>query len=86
MPYERASSLAGASTLSMSFDNMLPLYEDENHDLLETKSPFARSHSRQSSLNRVDPNRKDAIINLGDIYAGPGLDRRPSRDGQEACV
>ncbi|MBP88053.1 MAG: hypothetical protein CMJ64_15235 [Planctomycetaceae bacterium] len=54
------------------FDNMLPLYEDEDHDLLEPIPVRARSQPAVIP-DRVDRNRKDAIINLGDIYAGPGL-------------
>ncbi len=58
------------------FDNMLLLYEDENHDLLEPVP--VRSRPRPPVIpDRVDRKRQDATINLGDIYAGPGLQGVP---------
>ncbi len=54
------------------FDNMLPLYEDVAHDLLEP-IPLRPVALPPVIPDRVDRNREDAVINLGDIYSGPGM-------------
>ncbi len=54
------------------FDNMLPLYEDTDHDLLEP-IPLRPVAPPPVIPDRVDRNREDAVINLGDIYSGPGM-------------
>jgi formylglycine-generating enzyme required for sulfatase activity len=58
------------------FDNMLLLYEDEDHDLLEPIPVRARQRPPVVP-DRVDLSRKDAIVNLVDVYAGPGLAEVP---------
>ena len=54
------------------FDNMTLVKADATHHLLEP-IPLAKTKRPPVIPSRVDPTRKDALISIGDIYAGEGL-------------
>jgi formylglycine-generating enzyme required for sulfatase activity len=58
------------------FDNLLPLCVDEHHDLLEPTPLVARPRPPVIP-DRTEPGRRDAVINLADVYAGPGVQGVP---------
>ncbi len=58
------------------FDNMLLLKETE-HDALLEPIPFRRTERPQVIPDKVDPDRKDALVYLADVYAGEGLQGLP---------
>jgi len=54
------------------FDNMLLLYEEPGYAMLEP-IPFAKRPKPPVIPDKVQPERKDALVYISDIYAGPGL-------------
>ena len=54
------------------FDNMLLFKEVPGYALLEPV-PVKKQPTPPVIPDRVDPNRKDALVYLSDIYSGPGL-------------
>ena len=54
------------------FDNMVLLKEEERQALLEP-IPFRPRSAPPVIVDRAKPDRKDALVYLGDIYSGPGL-------------
>ncbi|MBM3999669.1 MAG: hypothetical protein FJ297_09060 [Planctomycetes bacterium] len=54
------------------FDNLVPVCVDEHHDLLEP-TPITARATPPVIPDRTDPSRRDAVVNLSDVYAGPGL-------------
>jgi len=66
-----ANSLWGIY-LADVFDNLVLLREEEGCALLEPV-PFRKTRRPPVIADRVDPRRKDAVVYLTDVYAGPGL-------------
>jgi len=54
------------------FDNMLCLAEEEGYELFEP-IPFRPRFKPAAIPDRVRPEMKEGIVNLSDVYAGPGL-------------
>jgi formylglycine-generating enzyme required for sulfatase activity len=54
------------------FDNLLLLREEPGYALLEP-TPLEKRPVPPVIPNRIQPDRKDALVYLADIYAGPGL-------------
>jgi formylglycine-generating enzyme required for sulfatase activity len=54
------------------FDNMLPIYVLPKFDLFEP-IPLIKTPRPPVIPDRVDLKRKDAVVYLDDVYAGPGL-------------
>ncbi len=54
------------------FDNMVLLREEERHVLLEP-IPLRKTPKPPVIPSRIEPRRKDALVFMSDIYAGPGL-------------
>jgi len=54
------------------YDNMVLLKEEERHVLLEP-IPLRKTARPPVIPSRVNPNRKDALVYMADVYAGPGL-------------
>jgi len=54
------------------FDNMLLLREEEGYALLEP-TPIRKTPRPPVVPDKVDLDRKDALVYLQDVYAGPGL-------------
>jgi len=54
------------------FDNLLLLKEEPGFALLEPV-PLRRTPVPPAVPDRIDPSRKDALVSLADIHAGPGL-------------
>lgn len=54
------------------FDNMIPVCTDRRFDFFEP-IPFKKTPTPETIPDKVDLTRKDAIVYLHDIYAGPGL-------------
>jgi formylglycine-generating enzyme required for sulfatase activity len=54
------------------FDNMLLLKEIEDHALLEP-IPLRATRKPPVIIDRVDPERKDAVMYIEDVHMGPGL-------------
>ncbi len=58
--------------LADAFDNLLLLYEEPGHAMLEP-IPIAERRKPPAIPEKVDPSRDDAVVYLHDVYAGPGL-------------
>ena len=58
------------------FDNILLLKEIEDYALLEP-IPLRATKRPPVIIDRVDTTRKDAVVYVEDVYAGPGLDGVP---------
>jgi formylglycine-generating enzyme required for sulfatase activity len=54
------------------FDNMLCLAEEDGYELFEP-IPFRARVKPAAIPDRVRPEMKEGIVNLSDVYAGPGL-------------
>ncbi|MAG94318.1 MAG: hypothetical protein CMJ48_11275, partial [Planctomycetaceae bacterium] len=54
------------------FDNMLPLLVDADYDILEP-IPLRAQPRPPVIPDRVKPEVKESIVNLSDVYEGPGL-------------
>ena len=54
------------------FDNMVLIREEERHALLEPL-PLRKTSRPPVVPPKAKPNRKDALVYMADIYAGPGL-------------
>ena len=54
------------------FDNMVLLREEENFALLEP-TPFRARPKPPVIPEKVQPDRRDALVYLQDVYSGPGL-------------
>ena len=54
------------------FDNLLPLCHVDGYALFEP-IPLRKTDSPRVIPDRTDPNRKDAVVHLADVYRGGGL-------------
>ncbi len=54
------------------FDNIVPICEEPQWDLFEP-IPLRKTRRPPAIPDRAEPNRKDAVVFLHDVYAGPGL-------------
>jgi formylglycine-generating enzyme required for sulfatase activity len=54
------------------FDNMLCLAEEDGYELFEP-IPFRARFKPAAIPDRVRPEMKEGVVNLSDVYAGPGL-------------
>ena len=65
-----------AIVLADVFDNVVVVREEPGHALLEPVPLMARP-TPPVAMDRTDPSRKDGVVYLHNVYAGPGLEGVP---------